>query len=112
MDIFNRKRVEELELEVKKLKGIERERDSFKEELRRTEEELKRVIEIKDSIPGGCTPGSYCQACEFVKPYYYSNHVFSSLSYGLDYRTTITGYICGKGELCKNFAQKEVKKND
>lgn len=107
MDIFNRKRVEELEAEVKRLRHIELERNNYREELRSTERELERVVNIKDTIPDGCTPGSYCRACEFVKPYYYSNYVFSA-----GHHTVVAGYICGKGELCKNFAQKEIEKND
>lgn len=110
MDIFNRKQVEELEAEVKRLRGVEQERDGYKRELLRTEEELKRVIKIKDTIPDGCTPGSYCQACEFVKPYYYNNYIYGRLLYGTSHNTTITGYICGKGDVCKNFTQKEIEK--
>ena len=101
MDIFNRKKVEELEKEVQDLNRllelVKKERDDARKKVDHLNETLKNFIVMRDDIPADCKPGEYCRACEFVKPYQFSN------MYGVT-----TGYTCGKGQSCKNFVQKEV----
>ena len=95
MDIFNTKRVAELEKEVRELKD---KNEKLEAHLSSTNDHLSYILEQKASTPDGCIPGEYCRACEFVKPYYHH-----------DYYTLIEGFLCGKGESCSNFIQKKVE---
>lgn len=104
MDIFNIKRVSELEHEVDRLRHVEREKDELKSMLAKAESELRLVLTLKDAVPEDCTPGHYCEACEFAKDYWYYNYGYYHKS-----NTAIRGIICGKGSSCKNFIQKELK---
>ena len=90
MNVF--KRVKELEEEVGRLRGIERELEGYKKQLIRAEEDLRDILTLKDNIPEDCKPGPYCKSCSFVKKYYYGY---------------ITGYMCNKANICKNFVQEE-----
>lgn len=101
MDIFNRRRVEELE---KELANAERKNKNLRTQLEYAEDELRGVLELKTSIPEGCTPGEYCRACEFAKDYYYDSYV-----YGV-HHTIIQGTLCGKGQACTNFIQKKTER--
>lgn len=97
MDIFNLERVEELEQEIVRLKSKLHEAES---RAISAENALERFMELRDSAPEDCVSGSYCQACEFVKEFYYHE----------GWRGPIfTGYYCGKGKSCKNFIQKRVE---
>lgn len=98
MDIFNIKKVEELERELEKAK---RRIDGYRHDLSVAEDHIKHLTKIKESIPERCTPGDYCRACEFGKEYFYH-------SYNYGYETTITAYLCNKGNSCPNFVQKKV----
>lgn len=104
LDIFNRKRVAELEAGLRDLEKVRDENSELKSMLVKAEHELKLVLTLKDAIPEGCTPGLYCEACEFAKKYYYH-----SWGYRANRNTMITGTICGKGESCQHFIQKEIK---
>lgn len=64
MDIFNRRRVEELEA---RLRGAEQSRDRYSHDVYELRQALDEVTKLKDSIPEGCTQGSWCKACEFAK---------------------------------------------
>lgn len=101
MDIFNRKKVAELEKEVQDLNRllelVKKERDDAQKRVDYLNETLKDVCVVRDDIPADCKPGEYCRACEFVKTYRFSNMYWVA-----------TGYTCGKGQSCKNFVQKEV----
>lgn len=104
MNVF--KRVKELEEEVERLRGVERELDAYKKQLIRTEEDLRDILTLKDNIPEDCRPGPYCKGCSFVKKYYYDHNVFSNC-FSPGYHNIITGYMCNKANFCKNFVQEE-----
>ena len=104
MNVF--KRVKELEEEVGRLRGIERELEGYKKQLIRAEEDLRDILTLKDNIPEDCKPGPYCKSCSFVKKYYYGHNVFSNC-FLPGYHNTITGYMCNKANICKNFVQEE-----
>lgn len=106
MDIFNLKKVEGLESDVRSLK---RENEDLRSSLYYAEEQIKALVEIKDKIPKDCVPGSYCEGCTFAKEYHYHNYVRGWKS-DRCYNTAISNYICGKGDICKNFVQKEITK--
>jgi hypothetical protein len=110
MDIFNHKKVEELEM---KLAKAQREADDLRvrnfhlqTDLDSANQTLDEILHVKDSIPEDCVPGSYCAACEFSKKYYFDIKRYSSVANFKE------GYLCNKGKSCKNFVQKEIKNND
>lgn len=108
LDIFNFNRVEELEEELHRrnreyLKVLE-ERDDLLRDRDYLRAELKRVLELKDAIPEDCTPGSYCQACEFAKKFGY----FHASPLGTGW---LEGHICNKAQSCPNFIQKDTSRN-
>jgi hypothetical protein len=105
MGIFNLKRVEELERE---LRGFKRENEDLRRSLQHAEGHIRALVEIKDNIPEDCTPGSYCAGCNFVQEYYYHNYVSGRLPSPC-YSSHIDGFVCGKANVCKNFIQKEIK---
>lgn len=105
MNIFNLKRIEELESD---LKGLEAENQRLRSALSRAESNISHLLTLRDNIPEDCTPGSYCAACEFSRVYHvgiYASGYKSDRCH--DYRNL--GFICTKGESCKNFIQKEIK---
>lgn len=105
MGIFNSDRLEELECYVRKL---EAENERLKKVLTKAEADIERACRLRQSIPDDCVPGSYCKACEFVTTVRYNYYVPRYLSGGgHDYRAT--EFICTKGNVCKNFIQKEIK---
>lgn len=104
MDIFNRKRIAELEARLRCLEDVKRENDELKSMLRRAESELKLSLALKDIIPEDCNQGRYCEACAFAKKFNY--HAYGYFS---GHETLISGIMCGKGESCKNFIQKEIE---
>lgn len=111
MDIFNRKRVEELTLELERLRDVERERDEYKRLLATAEADLQKVLQLKQQIPEDCVPGAYCEACEFNRAYWY--HYYSYLGGPYDsHDRVIRGNICNKANVCKNFIQKEINNGD
>lgn len=107
MDIFNLKKVTELEKEVERLSKIERERNEFERLLREAEQDLQHVLQTKECTPEDCTPGPYCKACEFSKAYYFHYYTI----FGGGHNKIIEGTLCNKANVCKSFIQKEVKKN-
>ena len=98
MDIFNKKKVADLEVKLAMLEDKYR-RQSW--DLDEYKEKLKQMSELAETVPTDCVRGPWCQACEFVKTFHYNE------SYGLGGYSTITAYVCGKGESCKHFIQKE-----
>lgn len=105
MDIFNRKRVSELE---KDLRDIESENDRLRRALEDAESTISHLLRLRDSMPEDCVPGTYCQACEFAKKYVYHNYV-SGYRFDRCYETILTGCVCAKGEICNNFIQKKIE---
>lgn len=99
MDIFNKKRVAELE---EKLAEMERDRDRYMRHANILESKIDAITDLKSQIPEDCTQGPWCKACEFVKVYYYSH------LYGFRGELDSEFYVCGKGESCKSFVQKEA----
>ena len=103
MDIFNRKRIEELEY---RLKGIEDENDRLRTALDNAEDHINLLLKLKSDIPEDCKPGEYCKVCAFAKEYGYRNRVAGfKVDRSCDYYSS--GYICRKAVGCKNFIQKE-----
>ncbi len=100
MDIFGRKRIKELE---RKLYAAERDRDRYSREAAELAVEFRAMGELKETVPEDCVRGPWCEACEFVKKYYYVHE------YGLGMSNTKAGYMCSKGKSCNNFVQKENK---
>lgn len=104
MDIFNKKRVAELEKELKKarkeLSDARTDATNYRKEL----ETWKELVKFEETIPEECVKGPWCKACEFVKEFECYQFDF----YGHRYIEPL--YSCGKGESCKNFVQKEMVK--
>ena len=100
MDIFNRKRVAELE---QKLLETERDRDKYKTKATEFARKLDELSKLEEVIPEGCEKGPWCKACEFCKTIHYTEY------YG-SFGGTVTAiaYACSKGKSCKNFVQKEI----
>lgn len=107
MDIFNKKRVEELEKDLKKvrerLKEVEQENTELRELLDKAGRNIDTILKVKQSTPDDCIPGPYCKACEFSKEYYFYHG-----SYLAKYDRVHRGWVCNKANVCKNFTQKEV----
>lgn len=93
MDLFNKKRVAELEKKNEQLKNdiceLRSERDHLKLK-------LSTAVTLHESTPEDCKRGKWCEACEFAKEFHYSSGWVNR-----------TGYFCGKGESCNNFIQKK-----
>ena len=104
MDIFNKKKVAELEKELDKtrklLRKVEADRNGYHNEVNM----LREMVKFEETIPKDCVKGSWCGACEFVKEFYRVDYDYFGHSY------TVHEYSCGKGESCKNFIQKETVK--
>lgn len=91
-----------------RIEKLEYENERLRKCLTKAEADIEASNRLREDIPADCTPGPYCKACEFVKPYHYNYYVPGrTLSGTHDYRAT--GYICNKGNVCKNFIQKEIK---
>lgn len=111
MDILNRKRVAELEAQLEarleEVRALEQENNDLRVCLDRATVDLERILNAKQTIPEGCTPGPWCKACGFGKAW--ASHYHAKSSYWIDgYDTICSGYLCGKGNSCKNFVQKGV----
>lgn len=107
-NIFNFNRIDELEEELnhrnREYLRVLEERDDLLKDRDELRAKLKEVLELKDAIPEDCTPGSYCQACEFAKRFCYYHA--SPLGSGW-----LEGHICGKTQSCPNFIQKDTSRN-
>lgn len=104
MDIFNRKRVKELEEEVKKLQRekakLQWELDGSKHMVNNLRNSLADVIHYNETVPEDCKRGTWCAGCEFSKRLtIWTGYPMHSENY----------HKCLKGESCPNFVQKEVK---
>lgn len=98
MDIFNRKKVEELE---RKLFDIELENKSLIEHNAHLATTIETITEYVDATPTDCVRGEWCSACEFGKKFLYKE------IYGAGHYQWTTKYICGKGKSCPTFIPKE-----
>lgn len=94
MDIFNRKRVKELE---KRLFDAERARDRYREDFDIISKKFEAIRQLEESTPSDCVRGPWCRACEFVRSFHYREYP----SHG--YSSLVTAYICSKGDSCKHF---------
>ena len=104
MDIFNKKALEKLEAENKKLKE---EKDALIDKLAEVTTKFEVMGELKESEPADCKRGPWCKACEFVKTYHYSEYIPGGYMRP-GFTTLRTAYMCGKGDSCKQFVQKET----
>lgn len=100
MNIFNKKALEKLEAENKKL---EKDKTKLIEELAELHTKLEVFEDLKETEPADCKRGPWCRACEFVKTFYCRRYMP-----GIGYVGDEVVYMCGKGESCKHFAQKET----
>lgn len=98
MDIFNRKKVAE---QARIIEDLERKNHNLIDENAELKMKFDEMSKLQESIPTDCVRGPWCKACEFVKTYHYVDH------YGLGRFNTVTAYVCGKGNSCTNFVQKE-----
>ena len=101
LDIFNRKKVRELE---KKLFDTEIDRNKYRNMAINLENKLDDISKLEETIPEDCKKGPWCIACEFSKVYHYMEH------YNFNTNTRIRNkiYVCDKGESCNSFVQKEI----
>lgn len=99
MDIFNHKRIQQLE---EKLYDTELERDKYIAKATELDAKLREIGRIEEMVPTDCVKGPWCEACEFVRTFHYNNY------YGYNCKSLQTIYVCGKGESCKNFVQRKV----
>lgn len=109
MDIFNRKKVAELEEKVRGLEGVNTENDRLRIELDRLANDLREVLRLKDATPTDCTPGNYCRVCEFGDHIFKHYYVPGSTLYRRDYNNVVSGYVCKRGDICQNFIQKNTE---
>lgn len=65
---------------------------------------LKAVQSFVDSTPSDCTPGKWCDACEFAKCFQ-----VPVPSQDLGFGCCDHLYVCGKSKVCKNFLQRKVE---
>ena len=100
MDIFNRKRVKELERELNTAKN---KNEQLHSELAALRLKFEAMGELEESIPEDCVRGPWCESCDFVKTFHYIRH------YGLGAHDVKTAYVCGKGKSCNNFVQKKYE---
>lgn len=100
LDIFNRKKIRDLE---EKLIDTEIERNNYRNMAISLEQKLDDIARLEETTPEDCKKGPWCVACEFGKVYHYMEH------YDFNTNTRICNkiYVCGKGESCKNFIQRE-----
>ena len=63
---------------------------------------------LEDGTPNDCTRGIWCRSCEFRKVL----HIPRRTDNGFNLSGYHTVYFCGKGEVCSNFVQREVKNNE
>jgi hypothetical protein len=96
MDIFNRKKLAELQNTISELRA---ERDRYKMCTAELESKFEKMGELEETVPDGCVRGPWCKACEFVKTFHHVEYV------GFGQHTTVTAYACGKGKSCSNFVQ-------
>lgn len=107
MDLFNLKRVEELEKKLSQLEGIRDENERLRREIVRVENDLRDLVNLKAEMPEDCVPGKYCESCTFGKAYFKNYHVSGSGPFRTHDRA-VAGYICNKANVCKNFIQKKI----
>lgn len=105
MDIFNLKKVEDLESDIR---GLQHENESLRAALYEAEMHIKKLLDARDNTPTDCKPGPYCAGCNFAKEYRYVCNVGGRKSW-TGYNSRYSGFVCGKGSICKNFIQKEIK---
>lgn len=96
MDIFNKKRVEELE---RQLEEANKELDDLRMWQRVQLQKFEAMEELKEEIPESCTRGPWCKACEFSRVYHYSDSWL---------RNTKDVWFCNKAHVCKEFTPKEI----
>lgn len=99
MDIFNRKKVAELQKTISELRT---ERDRYQSSIASLENKFEKLGELEETVPEGCVRGPWCKACEFVKTFHHVEYI------GFGQHTTVTAYACGRGKSCVNFVQMET----
>lgn len=98
MDIFNHKKVKELE---QKILVIELENKRLINHNAHLVTTIENITEYVDSTPTDCVRGDWCSACEFGTQFLYKE------IYGVGNCSYETKYVCGKGKSCPNFIHKE-----
>lgn len=100
LDIFNRKKVRELEEELVRTRSECNKYRNFSVHL---ENKLDEISRVSDNTPEDCKRGHWCMACEFGKVYHY----LESFDFSTSIKTRNQIYVCGKAESCQHFVQKE-----
>lgn len=100
MDIFNRKKVAELE---KKLKEAEEMNSDLKRHLESAEYEIRDLVNQNETRPNDCVTGKYCNACVYAKKYEYESYIYGGR------HAIIDGIMCLKGQVCPNFIYKNTE---
>lgn len=100
----------ELNDALKTNKALEQKLTNTEEVLNSCYHALEEMSKAQATQPSDCKRGSYCRSCEFGKPYYtynypYKNNVYYAELMGGDIKGTY--YMCGKGQACPCFVQKE-----
>ena len=101
MDIFNRKRVAELE---RRLTNVERARDKYMDFAATLQAKFDAMAHLEETIPSDCVRGPWCKACEFVRTFHYVERYDDMIT-----PCVIEAYVCGKGKSCVNFVQQNIK---
>lgn len=109
MDIFNRKKVAELEKRICELEGVDGENNRLRRELDRLANDLREVLRVKDATPVDCVPSNYCRVCEFGDHIFEHYYASGSTIHRRDYSTAVSGYVCKRGAICPNFIQKNTE---
>lgn len=100
MDIFNKKKVAELERE---LAATRKSRDEYMRRAAEYATVFAGMETLEETVPKDCVRGPWCEACEFVKTFYVSHY------YGFAQSDVRKAYVCGKGQSCNNFVQKKFE---
>lgn len=95
MDIFNKKRVSELQA---KIYSLEQKRNDLENQVYILKYKFDEIARLTENRPKDCVVGSWCKACEFSRIFHYGD-----CFRGSDYTAT----VCVKDESCKHFTPKE-----
>ncbi len=95
MDIFNLKRIEELE---QQLEAANRELADLRMWKSIQIGKFEEMAILKEVTPDSCTRGPWCKACEFSKTYHYTDGWYGNVYDVL---------FCNKANVCKEFMPKE-----
>lgn len=100
MDIFNNKRIQDLE---KELHTVKAERDRYKKQVDDLTIRIEEIGKLQENIPDDCEKGPWCRSCEFSRVFHYREYDHYS-NWNFEF-----AYACGKGKSCKHFIERKVE---